>query len=379
MQLIISVFGKDAQTEARLREQLGRSLVSLPSIKVSGGSDGNELGSVVFVDSRFPRLDERLGSIDRRSRALFLIVNEGDAVPPALEEGRVDDVLVHPFRALEVTSRLRHFRQILLWDEVGRLNSSFTELVEKLRDDLGIAEELQKARLPQRFPDVKGFRVASRYLAGAKAGGDHFDVAEAGDGSALSLVLTDSSSYGLSSAVIAALMRVAVKVAPTEAKSSRDVVRRIHDDLVAALREKDRLSVFYGVVSRRDLGLRYLNLGRSAAFHAPAEGLFVHLPSQGSELAKDKPFEASPDEGRVGLRPDDRLVILSDGFVDAAGGPQAAAALLSRFRKQEPADCLNELVFSVKSRFQREDDLPDQDCTAMVVDVDARALRVAKG
>ena len=62
-------------------------------------------GQVVFVDGSTEQALRSLGAnlerFDRRGRAVFLIVREGTPMPQALIEGQVDDVLVHPFRALE--------------------------------------------------------------------------------------------------------------------------------------------------------------------------------------------------------------------------------------------------------------------------------------
>jgi hypothetical protein len=69
---------------------------------------------------------------------------------------------------------------------------------------------------------------------------------------------------------------------------------------------------------------------------------------------------------------------VSDGFVETVGGAEQARALLDRFRDREPADCLNELVFEVKKRFAEPDDMPEQDCTAVILDVDSKVIRLAR-
>ena len=48
---------------------------------------------------------------------------------------------------------------------------------------------------------------------------------------------------------------------------------------------------------------------------------------------------------------------------------------LAEFRKKEAADLLNEFVFQVKSKFTEPDDLPSQDCTGTVFDIDSKIIR----
>jgi hypothetical protein len=78
----------------------------------------------------------------------------------------------------------------------------------------------------------------------------------------------------------------------------------------------------------------------------------------------------------VSLGPSDRFALISDGFVEAVGGPQAMCELLDRFRDADSKDALNELVFCVKSKLTEPDDMPEQDCTAVIFDVDAKTLRL---
>jgi serine phosphatase RsbU (regulator of sigma subunit) len=161
-------------------------------------------------------------------------------------------------------------------------------------------------------------------------------------------------------------------------RSSRDTVRKIQDELLAALRETDQLSLFYGVISRKDYRLRYVNLGSSCAFYAPSGGDFRQLESQGEALSRSKRFSPEGVEGVIEMEPEDRLALISDGFVEAVGGPGPLIELLNKFRKKDPKETLNELAYRVKSTLTDADDLPAQDCTALLLDVDTRVIRLAR-
>lgn len=390
MKWILSVKGKDAESERRLSEELKGILSRLQEQRAWEGlgsgqeiearpvSEGGELGQMVFVDSRFPGADESLrdflASVPRKGRAIFLIAPETASVSPLFLQRKVDDVLIAPFRSMELLGKVRHCQQILMWEEVNRLNVSLGGTIQHLQQDLSLAERLQKGRLPRRFPDVRGLKVTSRYLAGMKAGGDHFDLAESASREHLSMVLTDSSTYGLSSAILSALMRVSMKLSSDELRSSRETVRKIHEEIALTLGEKDRLSLFYGILSRKDYRLRFVNLGSSLAFYAPFGGHFESLPIQGSALTS-KGGLPEITEGEVSVSANGRMVLVSDGFVEASGGEAALRKLLDEFRAKEANDCVNELVYRVKKEFTEDDDLPAQDCTAVVFDVDSRLIR----
>jgi hypothetical protein len=381
MRLQISVLAQDLPRENFWMSELRAALHGVHDVELSAVSSGIVPGTVVFIDgasdAALAQLPSRLSTFDRKGRAVCLIISEKSPIPRALLDGEVDDVLVHPFRNIEVMAKLYLFQRILQWNEVGQVSAGFTDLMTHLREDLELATRLQKHRHPRRFPDVRGVQVASRYLAGLKPGGDHFDLAESRDGTNLSLLLSDSSSHGLSSAVLSALMTVALKLSADEVRSTRETVRRIFSEVLVALSERDHLSLFYGIINRKDWRLRFLNIGHSRIFHAARDGLFRDLGSQGEAITRSRML-GEPEEQEIQLEPSDRLVLLSDGFVEAAGGPEEARLLLDRFRGKESLDALNEFTFQVKSRLSTPDDLPAQDCTAIVLDVDAKVLRLTR-
>lgn len=376
----ITIFAGASSVEERwvqsLRTSLGDHEGVLP---ISAGGGAENCGAIVFVDAEHPNLRSVLESIDRRGRSVFLIVHddgrefvwEGDV------ESLADDVIVHPFRKIEIESKLRFHQHLRMWSEVNDMNTNFSEILRSLDDDVQLAERLQKARLPVRFPDVKGFAVKSRYFAGLKSGGDHFDLAESSAGNRISLLLSDSSSYGLSSAFLSTLMRLTMKLSRDESRSSLDTVKAMYEEVLRTLKDSDHLSIFYGVLSRKDYVLRYLHLGSSGLFHARKDQGFTALAPQGPALSKAHSPFGKYTEGTLVCEPNDRLVLLSDGFIEVCGGVNETKKILDQLREKEAIDTVNELSFRVKRKLESPEDLPAQDCSVLVLDVDSKVLRLA--
>jgi hypothetical protein len=375
MRLDLTLIVDGEERRARMARELGRIMQSFEGMDARILGEREAPGQIVFVDAGKPGLERLLNDLDHRGRAIFLVVEDDAHVPEALEQGIADDVLVYPFRTLEVLSRLRLYQRLLLWDEVERIGASVGELVDRFREDLRLAERLQKAHLPNRIQQIKGLQVATRYLAGTKSGGDHFDLIDPGPGSGISMLLTDSSSYGLSSALISTLMRVALKLAGDRPGAVASMVRKIKDEVGLALGEKDDLSIFLAVLSRKDWKLRYLALGSVAAFRLPKSGDPVALDVAGPALKNGGRAPDVNNESELSLGAGDRLVLMTDGFVDCAGGPAAVAPLIRSLRDREPTDLLNELAFRVKAGLPA-DALPPQDCTGLVLEVDPQVLRL---
>ena len=385
MKLNLTVMARSVVAETAWARELAPVFAQVAEVEVGSQTEEGRAGHIVFVDGtegeELPaELQERLKTLDRRGRAVFMILSEKASRCEALEAGLVDDVLTYPFRPLDVLGRVRHYQQIMMWSEVEKLNASFSELIGNLREDLGLAERMQKARLAPRFSDIKGFRVAQRTVVGWKSG-DHVELAESRDGNQLSIVMSDSSSSRLSSAVLSVLMRVAVKLSTDEVRSSLETVKRIHEELALTLGDKDRFSLFYGVVSRKDYRLKYVNFGTSCAFRAQKGQGFEALPVHGEAITKSSGFPPGGVEivqTEIELEPQDRLVLLTDGFVETVGGPNETLRLLNDYRDRDAADLLNELSYRVKSLVPSDDEMPPQDSTAVLFDVADRLIRLAK-
>jgi sigma-B regulation protein RsbU (phosphoserine phosphatase) len=380
MKLEMTVFSVDAVREENWTNQIRSALQNWVDVDVRAGSKSNQLGQVIFVDgtelgSGFVRsqkiIDEMFLKTDRRGKVLFLVVDEAiKDFPAPLLERKVDDVIVHPFRPLELLSKIQNYEQALLWAEMSQLNASFSEVLGHLQGDLELAERLQRAKLPKRFGDVKGLNIAQRYLVGSRSGGDYFDLAETKDRSSLSLVLSNASSYGLSNSVLSVLMRVCLKVTVDQLQSSGatiEVVKKIHDDLLLTLGEKEFFSIFFGTFSRRDSLLRFTFLGEGALYCANPSQSFEYYPPMGQVISKASEF---PDLGelQVQLQPMGRLILCSGGALELLGGTERVSKLLGTYREKYLDEILNELVFQIKSNLT-DDEMPGRDCTVLALEI----------
>jgi hypothetical protein len=115
-------------------------------------------------------------------------------------------------------------------------------------------------------------------------------------------------------------------------------------------------------------------LGSSRAFYAPHDSGFSVLKFHEGPITQVSGSLAL-QENEVLLAPKSRLVLVSDGFIEATGGDASMIQLLEKFREVQAKDLLNELAFRVKSQGQATEDMPAQDCTALVFDADPKLMR----
>lgn len=299
----------------------------------------------------------------------------GDDVPEMLAHGLVDDLLITPIRAVELLGKLKHVEHLSKVNELATVNSDIKTLIEKFEEDIRTTRAIQRSLIPEKFEPVHGFKVTHKYLSGLKSGGDYLDFFEFEDKTHIGILMSDSSGYGLSSAFMSVILKLAIKLSKEEAKSPSSTLSRIFDELQVTMKPKENLSIFYGVLNRKTFELTYANAG-SVRFVRHSERVFEELTTGQEPLAKDKPFALK--DKRLHLEPGDRLVVVSDGFSEKFHSQKDLGDSFTRFHTDDAMDLINDMTFRVKREFEAEDDMPAQDCSVMVIDVEKRAMRLAK-
>ena len=105
------------------------------------------------------------------------------------------------------------------------------------------------------------------------------------------------------------------------------------------------------------------------------------LPVQGGPLSQGSRHSLGNStllqEGSIQLAASDRLVLLSDGYLELLGGEEEARVTLEKYSQAPAEDLLNELAFQTKSRLaDPREEIPAHDSTALVFDVDSKVMRL---
>ncbi|MBI2712662.1 MAG: hypothetical protein HYX41_07410 [Bdellovibrio sp.] len=391
--LILTVYASTTEREAQWARQLESHMRTLEApVKVfRGGAKEAQQSQMVFVDVEIPDLKSFLFGLNRRGNAVFLVLGESNSVPKNLESLYVDDVIVAPFRAAEIESKIRFFKQMVLWNEVTELNATLSDVIKHFQSDLQLASRIHNLKMPKRFPKVKGFNVHHRYLAGLKPGGDHFDLAETKDGSCLSMVYFRSNSYGLSGAILTILMKAAVKLSQDRmgrAGASLEIVQSVYEEILVTMSPRDQVSLFFGILSRKDQKFRYVSLGNVFLAYGQPGAPLSQLPSQGGAVSKSASL-IGLKEAELKMSPGSRFALFSEGFVNVAHGSQDLLGVLNQTRLEEGSACLNEMTWRVKTspgsseidtetEASSEDSvLPPEDCTGVVLDMGRAIVQLA--
>jgi sigma-B regulation protein RsbU (phosphoserine phosphatase) len=184
---------------------------------------------------------------------------------------------------------------------------------QRMEEELSIAREIQTSLLPRRLPSTGWFRVAGSSIASHEVGGDCFDVRQISP-DAWSLVVTDVSGKGVSSALLAALLQGCFLLASNAQPDIEQMMSRINLFLNERTEGEKYATVFYCTVNAGGR-LFWANAGHCTPILVRASGEFENLETTGAPLGMLD--EATWGVKSVQLTPNDKIVAYSDGLSDA--------------------------------------------------------------
>jgi serine phosphatase RsbU (regulator of sigma subunit) len=248
------------------------------------------------------------------------------------------------------TANLKLLNTIALQTAAAVENSHLcAEMVESARVRAAYAAELQAASSVQQFllqsasRSTPGFQVDSIYLPASEVGGDFFYVHPAADGSLIAIV-GDVSGKGLTAA-----MRVAMILGVLRRETSHDPAGILFS-LNNALAAQGQLGFATACCIRmaRSGSFAFANAGHIAPYISGRE--IEAIPALPLGLLSDQSYDLT--EGR--LEPGERLVLLSDGVLEA----RAHSGELFGFERTCAASHLSaEEIARSAQRFGQEDDI----------------------
>ncbi|HUB30107.1 MAG TPA: PP2C family protein-serine/threonine phosphatase [Terracidiphilus sp.] len=239
------------------------------------------------------------------------------------------------------------------------------EALREIQSELEIARNIQVSILPGDFPESTSFRVAAKYVPMTAVAGDFYDFL-ATDAKHAGLLIADVSGHGVPAALIASMVKMSAAAQRGSADKPAELLRGMNASLCGNT-QGQYVTAAYAYLDAQARELRYAAAGHPSLLLLRA-GRVVEVTENGLLLAAAG--DAVYTEVSVGLEPGDRLLLYTDGLLEAknAGGEMFGEALLSaalqKTSKLPPGEAV-ELILGEVQRWARaqEDDL-----TALVCD-----------
>lgn len=185
----------------------------------------------------------------------------------------------------------------------------------RTEQELMAAHEVQKRFMPRGVPKLPGFTFVAHYDPSRDVGGDLYDFISL-DADRVAVVIGDVSGKGFAAALVMAWVASQIRVAAHQETHPAEVLARINENLLEARQDDLFVTIFYGVLDRRDMSITYANAG-----HVPplvrrgvlGEVEILHEAGLPVGVVSDAGFE----ESRISLEKGDVLVLVSNGVTEA--------------------------------------------------------------
>ena len=205
----------------------------------------------------------------------------------------------------------------------------------RIEQELHVAKLIQQQFLPRELPVLPGWQVAAYYQAAGAVGGDFYDFIELPENH-MGLVVGDVTGKGVPAALVMATTQSIIRGEALRSRTPGKVLEQTNARLVKEIPAHMYVTCLYAILDTTTGRLQVANAGHNVPSIRTAGGV-AELRARGMPLGlfPDMTYE----EVEAILEPGDRMVLYSDGLVEARN-PQGQIFGFPRLRQvfgQEPA------------------------------------------
>jgi sigma-B regulation protein RsbU (phosphoserine phosphatase) len=259
-------------------------------------------------------------------------------------------------------------------DEIGYtgdvINAMTEGLIERdrIKQSLSLAKEIQQNLLPKDTWKLGGFDLAGKSEYCDETGGDYFDFIHAvgGEDQKLGVVIGDVSGHGISSALLMATVRSALRQRAFHPGSAAQMISDVNRQIVQDTEPSgDFVTLFFLIIDTASRELTWVRAGHDPAIlYDFASDSFKELGGSGVPLGVDRRYIYEEQKG--GLLSQEGVILLgTDGVWEAPDlkgnrfGKEAVYEAVRRHH-QRSANEIMDRILSAQVAFQgnakREDD-----------------------
>jgi sigma-B regulation protein RsbU (phosphoserine phosphatase) len=237
--------------------------------------------------------------------------------------------------------------------------------------ELDAARQIQMSILPTQPPTATGLDIAVRFLPTSAVAGDFYDFIESEPGQ-LGIVVADVSGHGVPAALIASMVKVAIKSRHDYATQPARLLTEVNQTLRGSF-ERAFVTATFAALDTETGALQVANAGHPPPLHwRTAKREVVEIGGRGPLLGRFP--NATYEDERLSIRTGDRLVLFTDGLIEARNtaeepfGDQRLAAVLIQHSDLPPEELCDAILEEVRQWTGRPAPLRlDDDLTLVVV------------
>jgi PAS domain S-box-containing protein len=207
-------------------------------------------------------------------------------------------------------------------------NAKLEQANNVIRRDLQLAAEIQKSFLPARSPSFPGAEVAWELLSCDELAGDTLNVANL-DSRHIVFYVLDVSGHGVQAALLSVTLNRWLSARTTHLNTSDDSDNQKIEYVLSPVEVLERLNkqfpfdpkigqyftINYGILNIETNEYRFVCAGHPSPIYIPKGGSPVLIQSNNFPIGVVP--EPGFSENKVIMKPGDRMILYSDGVIDA--------------------------------------------------------------
>jgi len=343
-----------------------------------------QVGTVHLILNK-PMIDQKV----TKAKSLVIITHGAFLLFGCLAVFGFVYLIMNPFRRLTLWMRalgrgeVQDAIEFNATDEIGEIAHAFNEITDKLRKsqenlaeqerlqkEMQVAQEIQHTLLPDKFPEIEGYEIASYYDAAKEVGGDYFDFVEV-DNDTLGIVVADVSGKGVPGSLVMTMIRTALRTEARGNKNAADVLSRVNDFVMNDMKRGMFVTIFYIILDSQNRTINYASAGHNPMIlYRSKTKKSYYLNPRGFPIGINLPdrtlFRRSIQSDTLQLREDDVLIIYTDGITEAMNpnrerfGDERFLTTIRKFgnKKVKPlVENIREEIITFTEEFAQSDDI----------------------
>jgi len=188
---------------------------------------------------------------------------------------------------------------------------------ERLEKELDIAREIQYKIIPSKSPSFKNIEISTLFIPAFEVGGDYFDFFKL-DEETIAFIVADVSGKGISAAFVMAELKGIFETLLVKNLTPMQVLLRANKILAKSLPLKEFVTVTFGTLNIFSGEFKFARAGHTELLQVSGNSINEFLPNGiGIGLNKGKAFEETLEEKILYLKPEDFIVLFTDGVTEA--------------------------------------------------------------
>ena len=258
-------------------------------------------------------------------------------------------------------------------------NTRIKNVLKDLEASISVMRSIHHNLLPSHLPKIPHFEFSYKFTPTRQGiSGDFFDVINLENPLQFGIILSNCKSYSATSLFLSTFLKCSRSLKKSQEPSK--FLKLLSKELAEHCSKKDEISVFFGVVNRKDFSLTYCSAGQVLSYLKPFDANFEELKPCAPSLCEDHAdlLKNSKKE----LQPKDYLVLSSPGLVNkenSEGKIFGSQGILDSIPNKADKSVLEirQSILIASEKFA-QGKIQKKDETLLIMEVKDRILKLAK-